>query len=348
MGKKNLVGVDIGSYYTKIVELEEKGDVLAIKKIVKERTPENIFDKEELDKDILSEFLKTIFSDYKIKNRNVAVALSSSFIITKTVSMPLVVDEEIEQAVMWEAEQYAPFGIDQVNVSYQILKKDKEKNEMIILIVLVRKDIVESYADALSKARLKVRVVDVDVFAMANAFFENEPDIKRSHSLLVDVGHNSTKLIFIRDEIPTFSRYVEFGFGPLLEEASETLEIPLNEVVRVIEDLSHIDQERSAPVVAFLKDKLNRLYAQIESSVSFYQTNVLDVEDDITNILFSGALGALFPYIQDGMPEYMIEKNTKRLNPFGAFVAEGIESKDVASESSSLYSVALGLAVRKA
>ncbi len=348
MGKKSLVGIDIGSYYTKVVELEEKGGSSVLKRVVKERTPDSLFVKEELDIEILGEFLKSLFSDYKIKNRNVALSLSSSYIITKTVTMPLVVDEEIEQAVMWEAEQYAPFGIEQVNVSYQIMKKDKEKNEMTVLIVLVRKDIVDSYVNALNRARLNARVIDVDVFAMANAFFINEPEVKSAHNLLIDVGYNSTKLVFLKNEIPTFSRYVEFGLGSLLEEASETLEVPLVEVTNIIEGLHHADQEKSAPILAFLRDRLVRLYAQVENSITFYKTNVLDVEDEIENIFFSGGMGVLFPYLQDSLPDFLTAKNAKRLNPFGAFVVGDMDSSEFDVESSSLYSVATGLAVRKA
>ncbi len=139
MAKKNLVGLDIGSYYTKVVELDNKKGVPIVKRVVRERTPDLISSQEEIDIDVMSEFLNSLFSQYKIKNRNAALALNSSYVITKTVSMPLVVDEEIEQAVMWEAEQYAPFGMEQVNVSYQIMEKDKEKNEMTVLIVLKKK-----------------------------------------------------------------------------------------------------------------------------------------------------------------------------------------------------------------
>ncbi len=345
MAKKSLVGLDIGSYYTKIVELSDKKGVNIINKAIKERTPELILKQEEIDVDVMSEFLNSLFSQYKIRNRNVAMALNSSFVITKTVSMPLVVDDEIEQAVMWEAEQYAPFGMEQVNVSYQIMEKDKEKNEMTVLIVLTKKDIVESYVAALKKAKLHVKIVDVDVFALSNAFFKNKVDIKNKHNMLVDVGHHSTKIVFLKNEIPTFSRYVEFGFGSLIEDASKTFGTTEGEINLILEGTK--DESKKDSLIAFVNDKIGRLYTQLLNSISFYENNVLNVYEDIDYIVFSGVFGVLFDYLKSGMPEELLNKNIMRFNPFSAFSAEGNINEDLSSPLSSFYSVAVGLAVRE-
>ncbi len=342
MAKKGLVGLDIGSYYTKVVELEDKKGVVGIKKILKERTPE-LFKQEEFDIEVMAEFLNSLFAQYKIKNRNVAVALNSSFIITKTVSMPLVVDEEIEQAVMWEAEQYAPFGMEQVNVSYQIMKKDKDKNEMTVLIVLTKKDMVESYIAAFKKAKIHIKILDVDVFATANAFFKNEQDLKNKHNMLVDVGHHSTKIIFLKGEIPIFSRYVEFGFDSIIEDAKETLEISESEINMV---LSNINAPKRDTVLAFVNDKVIRLYSQLQNSISFYENNVLNSYEDIDNIVFSGVFGVLLDYLRNGIPEELSNKNITRLNPFGMFSTQGVNYEDLGSSLSSFYCVAVGLAIR--
>ncbi len=346
MGKKSLVGVDIGRHYTKIVELENKKGIATIKRAFKERTPENLFSEDEFDSDLMTEFLKSLFQDYKVRNRNVAIALNSSRVITKLAKMPLVVDEEIEQAVMWEAEQYAPVAMDQVNVSYQIMSKDKEKNEMLVLIVLTKKEVVDSYVDAFHKARLRVHLVDVDIFAAANALLKNEQDVLNRHVMLVDVGYYSSKLVFLKQGIPQFSRFLEFGFGSVIEDATDVLEMPKQEAFSILENMEKADESKRSLLLSFLKDKSVRLYGQLENSMSFYETNVLDVAEEIEEIYFCGAFGALFPYIEDSFPDEFKTKGVRRLNPFGAFVSEVAEFPDVATEASSLYSVAVGLSVR--
>ncbi len=344
MVKKNLTGLDIGSYYTKIVELEDKKGVVRVKTALKERTPELLVGQEEIDMDVMAEFLKSIFSQYKIKNKNVALALNSSFVITKTVSMPLVVDEEIQQAVMWEAEQYAPFGMDQVNVSYQIMNKNVEKNEMTVLIVLTKKAIVESYVMALKKAKLNVKIIDVDIFAASNALLENEIEMKDKHNMLVDVGYSSTKIVFLKKEIPVFSRYVEFGFQTILEDASKTFDLNEREINFILAGSKSNDKKDS--LIAFMNDKTVRLYSQLQNSISFYENTVLSVYENIDNIIFSGAFGVMFDYLKASIPEELSSKNVARLNPFGVFLTQGNGYEDIASSLNSLYAVAVGLAVR--
>ncbi len=346
MAKRNLVGLDIGSYYTKVVELKDKKGVISIENAAKERTPDGVFDQEKLDVDIVAEFLKSFFTQNKIRNKNVAVSLNSSFVITKTVTMPLVVDEEIEQAVMWEAEQYAPFGIEQVNVSYQIMNKDNDKNEMTTLIVLTKKDIVESYKEAFSKAKLNIHILDVDIFALANAFFQNDYDNSSKHNLLVDVGYNSTKLVFTRNEIPTFSRYVDFGFKYILEEASSIFSSSVDEVSNMLEQIESVEESKRDSLISFIQDKTGKLYIQLQNSIGFYEANVLNTFDEINNIAFSGALGALFDYVRMNMPEDIINKNAMKVKPFSVFVVNGEGLEDVSTNAGSLYSIAVGLAVR--
>ena len=346
MSGKNLIGLDIGSYYTKIVELSNKKGVISVEKAIKERTPDIISQEENFDVEVMSEFIGSLFSQYKIKNRNVAVALNSSFVITKTINMPLVVDDEIEQAVMWEAEQYAPFGMDQVNVSYQVMDKDSEKNEMKILVVLTKKDIVNSYIDSLKKARIKLKIVDVDVFAMTNALLQNEVDIKAKHNMLVDLGYSSTKVIFVNNGVPEFSRYIEFGFKSILEEASSTFDIPVNDVATTIENLDKTEESKKDSLLSFIVDKTSVLYSQLQNSISFYENNVLNVSEDIENIVFSGAIGVLFEYLKDDAPTKFMNKNVIRLNPFNIFSIKDSTNRDTNSAVGSLYSIAVGLAVR--
>jgi len=348
VAKKSFVGLDIGSYYTKVIELEDNKGAILLKNAFKERTPEGIFKHEEIDSDLMYEFIREIFNVHKIKNKTVAIALNSSFVITKTVTLPLVVDDEVEQAVMWEAEQYAPFGMEQVNASYQIMKKDTESNEMTVLIALTKKDIVDSFVKAMKKAKLKLVLIDVDVFALFNAFAKNNYDLKSEHNLLIDAGYNSTKLVFTKDEIPTFSRYVDFSFKSILDSAAETFEKSPEEIANIVENFHSSENETKSAIAAFINDKIVRLYMQIANSISFYHTNVLESEERIQNIVISGAFCAVFDLIKENLPEDILQYNVIAFNPFSALSLEkgSFDLNEITSNSGSLYSISLGLAVR--
>ncbi len=343
-GKKGLVGVDIGHYYTKVVYFEDNKGVVQLRNVFRERTPEGVITSEGCDEVVLGEFLKSIFKERRVRCKDVAFGLSSSFVITKTLNMPLVVEEETEQAIMWEAEQYAPVGMDQVNVSYQVLEKNKEKNEMVVLIAITKKEIVESFKSAFKIAKLKLNVIDVDAFAAANAFMYANSDQAKKHNLIVDMGYASTKLIFLKNELPMFTRYIDFNFSGMLQEAKDVFSIKEGEVEGILREE---DNERKDNLLAFFNDKLFSLYAQIQNSITFYNSNILDVPEPLDNIVFTGVLGVLYEYLNiENIREYL-KADVVQFNPFDFASKENVDNlEETTLGQSSIYSVACGLSLR--
>ncbi|WP_025270264.1 type IV pilus assembly protein PilM [Hippea sp. KM1] len=344
-GKKGLVGIDVGHYFTKVVYLENKKGVIELVGAYKEKTPNDILSAEGIEEELFADFISSVFSDNRIKNKNVAISLNSSIVISKMLSMPLVADEEIEQAIMWEAEQYAPFGMENVNASYQLLERDEEKKEMTILLALTKKDVVESYKSAFKKAKLNLKVIDVDVYATANAFFINEPDKANKHNLFVDMGHTSTKLIFTKKEIPIFSRYIDFGFSDILEEAMNILDIKEEEIDSIFES-SYKDKDKRYGFFNFINDKIITLYTQIQNSLTFYKANILETEEDVENIVFVGCLGALMDKLNLNLAEELLKANILSFNPFNFASKGSLENRGVISEGASFYTIAAGLSLR--
>ncbi len=342
--KKGLVGVDIGHYYTKVVYFENDKGVLKLKNVFKERTPDDVLTSEGCDEVVLGDFLKSIFSENRVKNKRVAFGLNSSFVITKTLSMPLVVDEEIEQAVMWEAEQYAPVEMEQVNVSYQVMEKNKEKNEMTILIAITKKEIVESFKSAFKRAKLKLDVVDVDIFSAANSFMFANKEKEKKHNLIVDLGYSSSKLIFLRNEHPMFTRYMDFNFSSVLTEAKDVFGVREDEIESI---LIKEDDEKKDNLLAFFNDKLFNLYSQIQNSITFYNSSILDVPEQIDNIVFTGVLGILYDNLNiENIREYL-KAEVVQFNPFDFSSKEGVNNlEEIALGISSIYCVACGLSLR--
>ncbi len=345
MAGKGLVGVDIGHYNTKVVHFENKKGIVTLKNIFKERTPEGIIGPDGCDEIILGEFLKSIFSEHKVKSKNVAFGLNSSYVISKTLKMPLVVDEEIEQAIMWEAEQYAPVGMDKVNVSYQVFEKDKEKNEMTVLIAITKKNIVESYRSAFKRAKLKLEVVDVDLFAAANIFMFSNSDKADKHVLIADLGYSSAKLVFIKNKRPMFTRYMDFSFSGILRGVIDTFSVGEDEVEYLLE--SKEESEKKTSIINYINEKIRDLYIQIQNSITFYYSNILDIQQPLDYIVFTGVLGLLYDYVDIEYLRNMIKSDIVQFNPFD-FVSkeEAKDLEEITNGKSALYTIASGLSLR--
>jgi type IV pilus assembly protein PilM len=236
--------------------------------------------------------------------------------------------------------------MDQVNVSYQVMNKNTDKNEMTVLLVLTKKEIVNSYKEAFKKAKLNIEILDVDIFALANCFFRNEYELSSKHNMLIDVGYNSTKLIFTKNEMPTFSRYVDFGFKYILEEAASIFSVSMEEAGNMFENMNSVEDDKKDTLISFVQDKTAKLYIQLQNSIGFYEANVLNSYDELDNIVFSGVLGVMFDYLKNNMPEDILNKNVMRIKPFSVFVTNSSGIEDISSSINSLYSIAVGLAVR--
>ncbi|WP_022669684.1 type IV pilus biogenesis protein PilM [Hippea alviniae] len=346
LSKSGVVGVDIGHYYTKVVNVIDKKGVLVLKQAFRELTPQDVITSEGVDDVVLGDFLRSIFSQHGLKSKNVSVALNSSFVITKTLSIPLVADEEIEQAVMWEAEQYAPVSMEDVNVSYQILDKNEDKNEMTVLLALTKKEIVDSYIKAFSRAKLKVSTVDVDVFAIYNSFEANNKEALNKHLLFVDMGYSSTKLIFVKKGIPIFTRYMDFNFSSLIEDAVGILSLKKEEISILLER-KHNDEKKES-LLNFLNDKLISLFTQIQNSMTFYLSNILNVEEPVEEVVLTGILGALYESLNIDMMREFFKSDISRYNPFDVVSKDesGEAIEETTPDVSPFYCIASGLALR--
>ncbi len=348
---KNCVGIDVGRFYTKVVEVETKKELRFVRTAFKERTPKEVFADGKIDGGVLSGFLGEVFSSHEVKNRNVAIALSSSDVITKVLKIPIVDKNELPQSVLWEAEQYISTGLDDVNVDFQIVSTDEQKGEYTIVLSAAKKETIESFASAFKLIKKKLKVVDVDVFALANSFQMNHPDVVGDDNLLIDVGFSSTKLIFIRGNIPYFSRFVDFGFKEAVDDVSRSMNISHERMEFVFKNVDALSEGEKNDLLGVLKAFLHPLYRHIKSSVDFYYSSVSKGASQIKRTVFSGALGCMLEYLREDASVYFEEMGEiVRFNPFNALIVEDrvLESEDVKGSVSSLYGIAVGLALRKA
>ena len=219
--KNQLVGVDIGSHSIKVVEINQNKRGRFLKNFGVVGLPQNaIREGDIVEKTVVAEALKTLFRNLKIKNRNVAVALSGYPVMAKRITLPNTNREKIEGAIHEHAEQYIPFDINDVNLDFDILKSDDdpletehadEKNETLdVMLVAAKKDVIETYLELLAAADLTPSVLDVDVFALQNAVEMTIGDNKEGYAI-VNVGAEELGINTLFNGSSLFSRDSSFG-----------------------------------------------------------------------------------------------------------------------------------------
>src|SRR5579871_3052058 len=177
---KLAVGLDIGSTAVKMILLKEarrRGQLgYALQNFgMKPLPPEAIVDGALMNSTAIVQAIQELMAELKIKQREVAIGVSGHSVIIKKISMPRMTQEELEESIQWEAEQYIPFDVKDVNIDTQILSGDGNdaSGQMDVLLVAAKKDMINDYTTVVSEAGLLPSVVDVDAFAVQNCFTAN-------------------------------------------------------------------------------------------------------------------------------------------------------------------------------
>ncbi|SMC52018.1 type IV pilus assembly protein PilM [Desulfocicer vacuolatum DSM 3385] len=197
LGKKDqLVGLDIGSSQIKVAVLKSTSKGLVLQKLGMTSVPPGLIDEGRImDADAVADIIRTLFKTHGIKQKNVAISTGGYSVVIKTIVLPTVSEKELVKSIRTEAEQYIPYDIDDVNLDFQILGPSEfSDDQMNVLLVAVKKDLVAEYIDLINQAGLNPCIIDVDSFALQNIYEAIYKPAEDKMSLLVDVGCSKTSL----------------------------------------------------------------------------------------------------------------------------------------------------------
>jgi type IV pilus assembly protein PilM len=229
---KKLIGLDIGTANIKMAELEVTRRGATLNSFIVAPTPARAINGGEIsDPGAISETIKAMLGSLNTKRKMVAVALWGTSVISKRIAIPLMDEKLVAGQIRWEAEQYIPFDINEVNIDYKILRQFQTSPEtMDILLVAARQDIAFLYQDIVQSAGLECSVIDVSGFALANCYLNNWGPQKGQTVALLNLGAaisnfiviENGEVIFCRD-IPagglTYTTEIHKAMGMSMEEA---------------------------------------------------------------------------------------------------------------------------------
>lgn len=220
-----LVGLDISSTAIKLLELSRSGGRYRVESYTVEPLPANsVVEKSIADVEAVGEAIRRAVKRSGTKCRHAAVAVAGSAVITKVISMPSSVgDDEMESQISLEADQYIPYPLDEVNLDFEVLGPSAKNPERVdVLLAASRSENVESRTAAAEMGGLTARIVDVEAFAMENAFSliaEMMEDGGAGRTIaVVDIGATMTTLNVMHDRKSIYTREQVFGGKQLTEE----------------------------------------------------------------------------------------------------------------------------------
>ena len=168
---KCIVGLDIGSSSIKAVELESSSAGYKLTGFGYAALPsEAIVQGSFMNAPAISSAIRDACDAGGIKAKEVASSVSGHSVIVKRITLPIQSEDELEETIRWEAEQYIPFDINEVNIDHQVLKEDTLEGQMDVILVAAKKDLIDDYTSVIADAGLSLAVLDVDSFAVGNMY----------------------------------------------------------------------------------------------------------------------------------------------------------------------------------
>jgi type IV pilus assembly protein PilM len=344
--KKDVIGLDIGASSIKIAQLTQtkKGAELRAFGVLP-LAPEVIVDGAIMDAEVVVDTIQQAVKQFKAKGKYAAISVSGHSVIVKKIIVANMSRDELAGAIETEAQQYIPFDIEDVNVDFQILESNEtvQEGEMAILLVAVKKEKVDEHIELIKEAKLDPIVVDVDAFAVENAFelnYEVDPNLVIG---LVDIGASTMNINILQDGVSSFVRDISIGGDHYTEAIQKEFNVNFEMAERLkrgqlVEGIAQED------VLAIVNTVSDDIAVEIQRSFDFFRASTMDVAID--KLYLSGGC-SLF----GGIERFFEEKlgvEVEIMNPFRNIVKNARRfDMDYLESIAPQAAVAIGLALRR-
>jgi type IV pilus assembly protein PilM len=344
---KSVVGLDIGSSAVKAVELKPAGKGFKVVAFGTEPVPpDSIVDGAIIDGAAVTEAIRKVFENKAFKTKEVAASLSGNAVIVKKISLPVMTEAELAESIYWEAEQYIPFDIQDVNLDYQILDPGTgpdSKGTMDVLLVAAKKEKIADYTGVITQAGRTPVVVDIDAFALQNAYEVNYGIEPESVVVLLNAGASAININILTGDQSTFTRDVSIGGNAYTEAVQKELNLPFDsaEQLKRGQSVEGVTFEDVQPVLHAMTENV---LLEIQKTFDFFKASA--TSDRIDRIVVSGGASRV-----DGFIQALQEHFGAGVEMFDPFKKIGFDPQKLgitdAEGVSPAAAVAVGLALRR-
>lgn len=340
---EGFVALDIGSSSVKMVEAsgEKSGYRLSnvgILPLPSTAVQNNMV----VDKDVVVKTIRSLVDSNRVKSTKVISAVPGRAVIMKKIQLPTQSEEELEANVEFEAENVIPENLENVNLDYQVLDYLDDGKKMDVLLVAVKKEIINSYSQVIQEAGLTPVVMDVDYFAMEN-MYEVNYELKPQEAVgLIHIGARYTSINVLKSGVSTFTGDLQMGGEAFTEALMDALSISYDQA-ETFKVTGLLEGKKYSDLETLLKPSLESLADEIGRTLSLY--GAMAAEEGIHRIYLSGG-GAKAA----GLPALLGEKlgmPVELCDPFRGFHVSKSIDKSYLEESALVLAVGAGLAIRR-
>jgi type IV pilus assembly protein PilM len=337
---KTTVGLDIGSGLIKVAVIDHsKREPELVRVTVTPLLADAIVEGEVMDPGIVAEAIQAALVSAGVKTKSVVTAVGGRDVIIKKIQIERVKESQARELMRWEAEQHVPFDMESVELDFQILDPHGEGLEMSVLLVAAKRELIESKIRVLTDAGLEAAIVDVEAFALHNAFEVNHPDAMNGVVGLLNIGHDVTNINILDDGVPLLTRDLTVGTRRFREDLQRERGLSADAAQQLIQGF-----DRSPHLESVTETRGEEIAVGIERASAFLAQNSRAGQ---MRAIYTCGGGARVPGLNE-MLATRLRLTVRQANPLANLkVRDGALELLVTDEIAPLLMLPIGLALRQ-
>jgi len=339
---KTTIGLDIGSGLIKVAVIEHgRGEPELTKVVITPLLSDAIVEGEIMDPGLVTDAIRTSLAAAGVKAKTVVTAVGGRDVIIKKIQIERVKEQQARELMRWEAEQHVPFDMESVELDFQILDPDGDGLEMQVLLVAAKRELIENKLRLLTDAGIGPSIVDVDAFALHNAFELNYPDAMQGVVGLVNIGHEVTNINILDDGVPILTRDITVGTRRFREDLQRERGISADEAAALVQGY-----DRSPQLDAIIESRGEEIAVGIERAAAFLASSSRTGTQ--MRAVYACGGGSRIPGLSEALAA-RLRLPVELANPLANLkVRDGALESLVTDEVAPLLMLPVGLALRQA
>ncbi|CAN5834827.1 type IV pilus assembly protein PilM [soil metagenome] len=341
---KSTVGLDIGSGAIKVAVVDHSGPQPELTHVGHvPLAADAIVEGEIMDPQLVADTVRTLLKDMGVEPKRVVTSVGGRDLIVKKIQMDRMKPEEAREVIRWEAEQYVPFDMENVQLDFQVLDPFGDGLQMDVLLVAAKRELIDQKVALLRDANVSPSVVDVDSFALHNAFEYNYPEAMQGTMALVNVGHEVSTVNVLQEGVPLLTRDIAFGSRHPRENLRRMHGLTADQAEEVIQGRS----DRQREFAGKLTEGSEELAVGIERAVAFLSMGNTAGRSTLGRVYLCGG-GARIPGLAEAVAD-RLRTRTEVASPFERLqIRAGATALFPVEELAPMMMLPVGLALRSA
>lgn len=309
--KKRVLGLDIGTSQTKIVELSPGKTKKLLNYGIAKVLPDAIVEGEIIDRQAVFDSILSIIESKGFTTKDVVIGIAGRDVIIKRIIMDRMSEADTRGQIRWEAEQYVPFDIKEVTLDYDVVNPKFGENQQEVVIVAAKNELIENLISLLKELNLNPVVIDTTAFALQNVYEYNYPPTPNESIGLINVGAGLTVINVIKDGSSLSARDVYYGVNSYINKLQKEIGFNYDDAANAVKGTVPVGVSQDSIQKVF-ESFVNDLATQIERSLQFLSS--VTGEEKISKLYLSGG-GSLIPNLVDYLTK-RLKVPIEILNPF--------------------------------